>query len=811
MSSDVGTFGDLLRQYRVRAGFSQEQLAEKARISVAAIGALERGIRRAPYPNTISLLAKALDLSVSETAALQTARHAGRRDSARKPVTHNLPSHRTSLVGRDADVEQIVKLLGRSRLVTVTGFGGVGKSRAAIEAAQRTLGHAWHEIWFVDLSPLRDGNSIPAKIASTIRPPLIDRAESLAALASGLASRHMLLILDNCEHVIAEAALASNTILENCPDLTILTTSRERLNVAGEFVYRLPALAPEPATQLLTQRAEAADPTIAFDAKSLPLVAYVARRLEGIPLAIELAAAHVPLVGIETVLEHLPEELRTPSGRRDLPARQQTVIATIAWSYDLLTTMERTLLCDIAIFAGGFSLAAAETVCTHEELQSTSVLAALSALANKSLLGSQKAGEFMRYSLLESVRSFALEQLCDAGRFEATARRHAQWLAALSDEVEDTAGYLSSERATVLSADFDNVRAAITWALGSAEPGDRGLAARILTGLSGLWDHAGLRFEHRRSIEAALQLMDEARDPLAVSYLLRALSMRASQEPASLALLHRAVMLGERAGDDFALAKVLIVAAQIQAWHGNVDEAERSLGRALPLLVASRKVDSMLYVGLLFARSQVHMQQRRIDEARADIAAAEAKALELGDRYYVICYIYTRRFEIEYAAGNKQLALEFLERMMESEFASDPQTTVFALGRIANLRLQLGDVDGAIERLQKWLCKMRGNEGFTHGELELAALALALRGHAFAAARLLGRVRSIEQRLPFQRGQARQDAYDLLTTLLRQQLSDDVLEKAIDSGMLLAPGEAVDEALTALAAFDSSVPVSSES
>ena len=197
--------------------------------------------------------------------------------------------------------DRVLRLLRRSRLVSVTGSGGVGKTRVALEAARHRAWRSFPEVWFVDLGPVIDGDFIAAKIANSIRPPIGDRADTIAELASALAKRHMLLILDNCEHIVTQAADAADMLLENCSRISILATSRERLNVAGEFDYRLPSLLLEPAIELFSQRARMADPRLSLDAKSLPAVTDIARRLGGIPLALELTAAQVPQLGLEAL------------------------------------------------------------------------------------------------------------------------------------------------------------------------------------------------------------------------------------------------------------------------------------------------------------------------------------------------------------------------------------------------------------------------------------------------------------------------------------------------------------------------------
>jgi predicted ATPase/transcriptional regulator with XRE-family HTH domain len=792
------TFGELLRQFRTRAGLSQSDLAEKARISEAAVGALERGDRKAPYPSTVALLVKGLGLSSQEAAALESARAAVRYKSRESVVRNNIQAERSSFVGREGDVTKILELLGSSRLVTVTGSGGIGKTRAALEAARQILGNPWDEVWFVDLAPLVDGDYISAKIAAAIRPPLTDRAETIASLAPAIAQRQMLLILDNCEHLVARAAEAADVILGACPRVSILATSRERLNVAGEFVYRLPPLADDPAADLFLQRAQAADQRRSFDAAQMPTVVDIAQRLGGIPLSLELIAAQVHALGLETLRRRLHQEFRVPSGRRDLPARQQTVEASIRWSYRLLTADERAMLAGVSIFSGGFTLDAAESVCSWKFLSRSEILPLLLSLANKSLINVENTSCGVRYSLLESVRSFGIERLREAGTYDGAAQSHARWLAAIAEDVETTSAYLSAERASELLPELDNIRAAVAWSLGAEREGDRLYSAQILTSLSGLWDRVGGRGEHRRLIETALERIDERRYPVTVSDLLRERIACAWQEPTTLDLIDHGLSVSEKSGDPQTLIKMLLTASEALTLHRVLEKAETCIERASALSIANGLDRSMLHVHVLFARSQLRRQQGRIDDARRDVDAAGRIALAHGERSYVVCYLYVNRADIEYEAGNKRLALEYVERMMESEFASDAQVAAFALSRLANLRLQLGDVESAVEPLRAWSKLLHENEDPTRADLEYAALALALLRNPIAAARLLGCVRAREERAPFSRYKMRQDAYEMLWSSLRQQLDDGAIAAAAAEGAPLTGDEAVAEALAVL-------------
>lgn len=798
MAQVAAGFGDLLREFRTRAGFSQSELAEKANISEAAIGSLERGVRKAPHRNTVALLARALALTDSELAALESARFAARKPSV-ETTSHNIEPERTSFVGREADVEHLLKLLRRSRLVTVTGSGGVGKSRLALETGLTLLGDSFPAVWFVALGPLIDGDFIAAKIAQTIQPPLSDHGDSLSTLLAALNKRHMLLILDNCEHLVAQVATIAEAIMEGCPQISILATSRERLNVAGEFVYRLPSLLLEPAIDLFAQRARSVDAGFLVSDKALPLMTDIARRLGGIPLALELTAAQASLLGIEALHAGLERYLGAPSGRPDLPARQRTVIATIEWSYNLLTPEERALLCEASVFVGGFTLAGVKSVCDPETFDRSRAFPLIASLVNKSLVNAADVSDSTRYTLLDTVRSFGSERLRESGRHDVVSRRHAEFFATIADQNYDSDSTLLPERAAELAPEFDDVRAAVVWSLNAAEPDDRALAGRILKGLFGLWDWMGRRHEHLRWIETALDRIDEQRHPLIVSNLLTDLMTRSQTQPAALEPAERAVRLCERSGDKLALANLYSVISQVQAVHGKLSDAELSVTRSHDILTSDGLENSTTFCGTLLSRSFIRFKQGRLDEARDDLAHAERIAMGLGRRYTVIRHYYIRKAEIEYFAGNVHLALDLAQQIMDSEYGADPAVAANALPRLAVLRLLSGNVGAAVSSLRELLILARDGYGtFTYIEVEYAALALALLGRDLAAAKLLGAVLAHERRVKFRRLPMRQDAYNLLYSTLRSHLSDEEIDRAAVDGENLTTEEIVNEAIASL-------------
>jgi predicted ATPase len=439
------SFGALLKRHRAAAGFSQEVLAERARVSLVTVGSLERESRRAPYRETVALLADALGLAEPEREQLeQAAAHARGRFQRRSPeptLTHNLPTQVTPFVGRASEIAEIVALLERYRLLTIVGSGGVGKTRTALEAAVRLMQRRDEDVFFVDLASCSDLRLVISKIASVTQTNA--EVETPADLMAALKTRRIILILDNCEQALEEISLTARGLLGSCPGLVILVTSRQRLGIPGEATYRLPPLdvpLAAPATmiealsygaiELFIRRAEAADATFAMAPGHIAAVTDICTRLDGIPLAIELAAARLPTLGLAALQERLWERFVLAGGARHLHPRQQTIRASIAWSYNLLSDAERILFRRLSIFSGGTTLEATEAVCADDLLLGNDIGDVLLSLIDKSLVNAVRTDGCVRYTMFESVRYFALEKLTDANELPEFTQRHAQWFAA---------------------------------------------------------------------------------------------------------------------------------------------------------------------------------------------------------------------------------------------------------------------------------------------------------------------------------------------------------------------------------------------
>ncbi len=541
LESGTSPFGTLLRTHRLAAGLSQDELAEKARMSANGISALERGIRRRPQRETLVFLASALGLSDEErlafdAAAKQPAQRSSTADSVQfdgdeaPPENHNLPLQLSSFIGREHEVSEISGLVRTHRLVTVTGSGGVGKTRTALATGRALLEWLTDGVWLVELAPLTDAAAVTSTLALAVGIQESPNRSLLETLLAHLKNRALLIVLDNCDRVVAEAAALGESLLRGCPRLRLLVTSRESLRIAGEHVYRLPSLTyPSSrdgirltasgarhyaALMLFSERAKAKDNRFALTDDNAPVVAEICLRLDGIPLAIELAAARIRLFSVAVLLQKLEQRFRilTEGDRTALP-RHQTMRALIDWSYDLLTPCEQHLFDCLSLFAGGCTLAAATTVRAAEGEEASDTFDILSSLVDKSLVVADRSAPETRYRLLESSRQYATEKLAERG--EQVSDRHrraharaylevAQWLEQAWDTTPDRRWSALAE------AELENCRAVLEWALGAKR--DVLLGQRLAGAMYWVWITFGT-VEGRRWITLASSSIDE-RTPL---------------------------------------------------------------------------------------------------------------------------------------------------------------------------------------------------------------------------------------------------------------------------------------------------------
>ena len=429
----------------------------------------------------------------------------------------NLPLQLSSFVGREKELAEVRRLLQDTRLLTLTGPGGCGKTRLAVVAANELLGRFEDGVWLVELAPLADPSLVPQAVASTLGVRERPGSSLAVALSDYLRTRKLLLILDNCEHLIDACAELAEAWLHSSPGLRVLATSREALGITGEVAWpvpslslpdlrRLPDLESLPryeSARLFVERTAAVRPDFTLTEQNASAVAQVCYRLDGIPLAIELAAARTKVLSVEEISARLGDSFRLlAAGSRTAMPRQRTLHATMDWSHKLLGQKESVLFRRLSVFAGGFTLEAAESICTGEELQRDEVLELLSQLVDKSLVVAQERDGAARYRLLETVRQYGRERLEEAGEAAFVREQHAGHYLAVAEEAEPE---LRGERQLAwlerLETEHDNLRVAMAWLLWR---GESEVAARLGWALWLFWGIRTHLAEGRRSMERAL-------------------------------------------------------------------------------------------------------------------------------------------------------------------------------------------------------------------------------------------------------------------------------------------------------------------
>jgi predicted ATPase/DNA-binding winged helix-turn-helix (wHTH) protein len=440
--------------------------------------------------------------------------------TASRPPT-NLPEPVSELIGRDAELDEILDLTSSHRLVTLAGAGGIGKTRLGFEAARHLLPRFADGVWAIELAPLSDPELVAVTVATALGLELASGTASPLSVATALRSKQLMLVLDNCEHVVDAAARMAEALLRANSAARVIATSREPLRAEGEWVYPVPPLAvpaegrpdgEDPlrygAVRLFVERARAAAPSFSPDARVAAAIAGVCRRLDGIPLAIELAAARVATLGIEGLAARLDDRFRLlAGGHRTAMPRHRTLRATLDWSYELLTEPERVVLRRLAIFAGGFTLQAASAVAPDDEVAASEVVDCVANLVAKSLVSVDAGGARVRYRLLETTRAYALEKLVQAGEFDAVAQRHARRYLELFEGAEAEAETRpTAEWLTDYAPRIDNVRAALDWAFSPG--GDVSIGVALTAASVPLWLRLSLMEECRGRVERALASID---------------------------------------------------------------------------------------------------------------------------------------------------------------------------------------------------------------------------------------------------------------------------------------------------------------
>jgi predicted ATPase/DNA-binding winged helix-turn-helix (wHTH) protein len=558
-----------------------------------------------------------------------------------RPVGHNLPQQPTTLIGREAELLDIAARLASHRLVTLTGSGGVGKTRLAIEAGNKLLDRYPDGVWLAELAPLQDAQLVAAIIAEALAVSLSVPA-AVDTIISALKTKELLLIVDNCEHVIAEVARIVQALMRSCPRVSILASSRERLALAGEWVIRVPSLpAPEDssaltaarageyaAVRLFVERASALGLGFNLTDDNAAAVGSICQRLDGIPLAIELAVPRLKVLSVQQLARGLDERFRllTGGGRTSLP-RQQTLHALIDWSYGLLSDAEKLLLARLSVFVGSATLESIAAVVASTEIAQEQMPDLLLSLVEKSLVHADPGEDATRYRLLESTRYYALEKLAGGGEFR---RRHARHFAArLRQATAEWETTPTPQWMARYESDIDNLRGALEWAFGPG--GDAAIGIDLVGHSHVLWAELAAMPEHRHWVEVALGKTDKRTPADAAARLLswQAGDVRELDDPADYDEAVRAASLYRKLGDRFHEGRALLRAGTARLLPDSAEEGKRLVGQAYALVQPFGATKTM--ARCLSALASANLFAGDLDEARALHEQAIGIYRELGE------------------------------------------------------------------------------------------------------------------------------------------------------------------------------------
>jgi predicted ATPase/transcriptional regulator with XRE-family HTH domain len=767
-------FGELLREFRLAANLSQETLAEQAGVSVSGISALERGTRRAPHRDTVALLGAALGLPPEHRIRLQAAavrasvpRHRDLSPSG-NPARgdHNLPLSLTSFHGRTHELRELAEAVCEHRLVTLTGGGGIGKTRLALEAVRGRIDGFPDGIWYVELAPVSDPSFVLQRVASTLGVAIRSgTSESDTAWLARLVEKHLLILLDNSEHLLEAAAAVAQQILERCPYVRILATSREALRIGGEYVVGLDPLAvpssagaattlaevrASPAATLFLDRARHVAQTLKLgdDAAACRALADICARLDGVPLAIELAAARMNALTLATLLHSVDGNFRvlTTGARTALP-RHKTLHALIDWSFELLSDSEQHVFCRLGIFAGGWTLEAAQAICTDDTILSNELLVILSSLVDKSLAVAYSTSEGLRYRMLETTRAYALERLNARGEREPTARRHAEYFRAHLRRQNALWGTLPMAAWLAPGRlELDNQRAALAWSIGEGHDVPLGVAISIAQWL--MFEPLSLYHEGLRWSERGLAALPPNSEPvleaalcftLAKNYVADCYAERAIEPAMRSVELYRTLSGPSVLRDPSArgcLALSLAYVGHIFGLLGQLEEADRAASEALPLARIENHDGILIWVLIVKALSVNDIELRRslldeaLDRGRSFPAGYTLEGLAL------IGFALT-----EFDAGDVERAQRYAADAADyyRESGLFDSARCWALSIASACAALLGDHDAVIAYAREGLSIFRPARSRGHIDLVQAiASSLSTQGNARDAARLTG-------------------------------------------------------------------------
>jgi predicted ATPase/class 3 adenylate cyclase len=741
-------------------------------------------------------------------------------------MRNNLPRQLTPLIGREEVVAEVEALVNEHALVSLVGTGGVGKTRVALQTAADMLDGSGDGVWFVDLGPLSDPTLVENALGATLGVREQPQRPVLETLLHYLRRKHLLLILDNCEHVIEEVARIADAILRSCPDVRMLATSRELLRIHGEHVYRVPSLSFPPenhpvtadaavhygAVALFVQRAAASDGNFRLTDESAPSVAEICRRLDGIALAIELAAARVKVLSPRQLADKLEERFRMLTGgsRTALP-RQQTMRALIDWSYDLLSEKEQRLFRRLTIFAGGWTLETVSAVCCdserdfHDAIESWEVFDLLSSLVDKSLVQAEQFGSETRYRLLESTREYAHGQLVEQGEYEVIARAHA---VAFLDRAlhldrlrEDTP---DREWLELAESELGNWRVALKWTLGWR--GDVHLGQRLAGGLGAVWRAFSVT-EGWRWTRIALDMVDDRTPPVVAADLKRVeafLNTSLLRWEAARECAEEALRSYQQIGNEKEIATAQYMAGRALVALDRIPEAEAMLQAALATF---RRLGAGRLTGVTLGTLAMACEHAGgFASARSMYAEALATFTAVNDERDA-AVVATHLSWIEFNEGKIDAAVRILgDAISTFRHLNDMPNLVDGLTSMAEYLIAFARYDLGRERAREAVALAAREQLETHQAVALQHLAavVVLRPpredegslERFSrAARLIGYIDASVTRLDFRRNPGEQQLYDKVMNTLTDAIGSPDAETLAAEGAAWSEERAVTEGL----------------
>lgn len=679
---------------------------------------------------------------------------------AKRMRPKELPRQATSFVGRKEEIAEAKRALASQRLLTLTGPGGVGKTRLALRVADELSDRYSDGVWFVDLAALGD----PALVAQSVAGVLgvaEQRGRPLSeAISESLRHRQLLLVLDNCEHLVEACAPFVEHLLSACPGLAMLVTSREALGLPGEIVRNLPPLSiPSPvartgpgavaeyeAVRLFLDRVMLANPSFALTEHNASALATLCRRLDGMPLAIEMAAGRARVLSIEQMLAKLDQGLGLLAGSdRTAVPRQRTLWATIDWSYGLLSEQERTLARRLSIFSGGWDLDAAEAICVGHGIQATAVLDLLTHLIDKSLVVSEQRGADTRYRMLETIRQYARDKLDASGEAGLMRDAHGDWFLLFAERAQERmAGSQQSAWAARVEVDLQNLRHAFRWAIDQEKAE---VALRLCCALGRFWSVTGCLSEGRMWVDEALSISGAARTPLRATALFRGgdLALVHSDIARGKAMLEQSLALSRELDYDRGVADALRVLAVPLSVEGDFERATAVLQESLAL---NRRLDQRTGIAFaLYGLGKIAMEQGQYVEASHwyEESLAMYRALNDGAN---MAGLLQGLGDLAHRQGDYQRAMklsrESLALAQEAGYRRLIKVNYLILGYAASangnhqeamsllrdsliLQLEMGDREGVVQALEGVACALAAH-GAPDRALVLAGAASDLRG-----------------------------------------------------------------------------------